>query len=36
MPLVVMFLGVILLFGPPLWVLGIALIVIGTLWAVLQ
>jgi hypothetical protein len=36
MHLVIIFLGVMFLFGPPLWVLGIALILIGALWAVLR
>jgi hypothetical protein len=35
MPLVVIFLGVMILFGPP-WLVGVALIVIGALWAVLR
>jgi len=36
MPLVILFLGVMLLFGPPTWVVGVALIVIGAAIAVLQ
>jgi hypothetical protein len=35
MHLIIIFLGVMLLFGPP-WLVGIALILIGALWAVLR
>jgi hypothetical protein len=36
MPLVVIFLGVMLLFSPPSWVVGVLLINIGLIWAVLR
>jgi hypothetical protein len=36
MHLVIIFLGVMLLFSPPIWVLGVALILIGFVWAVLH
>jgi hypothetical protein len=36
MPLVVIFIGVMLLFGPPLWAVGAVLIVIGAVLAVLR
>jgi hypothetical protein len=34
--LVMIFLGVMLLFSPPIWVLGLALILGGVAWAVLH
>jgi hypothetical protein len=36
MPLVIIFLGVMLLFSPPTWFVGVALIMIGFVWAVLH
>lgn len=36
MHMVIIFLGVMLLFSPPLWVLGLSLIAIGFVWAVLH
>ena len=35
MHLVIIFLGVMLLFSPPSWVVGVAVILIGIAWAVL-
>jgi hypothetical protein len=35
MHLVIIFLGVMLLFGPPTWVIGVVLIVVGAALAVL-
>lgn len=36
MHLVIIFLGVMLLFSPPLWVIGVLLIAVGFVWAVLH
>jgi hypothetical protein len=36
MHLLLILLGVMLLFSPPIWVLGVALILIGVAWAVLH
>jgi type IV secretory pathway VirB2 component (pilin) len=36
MPLVIIFLGVMLLFGPPTWAVGVVLIIIGAVLAVLR
>lgn len=36
MHMVIIFLGVMLLFSPPLWVIGVLLILFGAVWAVLK
>jgi hypothetical protein len=36
MHLIIVFLGVMLLFSPPVWAIGIVLILIGLVWAVLR
>jgi hypothetical protein len=36
MHLIIMLLGVMLLFSPPVWLIGVALIVIGAVWACLH
>lgn len=36
MHMAIIFLGVMLLFSPPIWVLGVVLILIGFVWAVLH